>query len=66
MSEQAPWQWPEERWRGIVGRVRAGRPLRPKGWPGALRGGVVPDHEREGSESIGRVQAIQRRQGDRA
>ena len=37
MSEQPAWQWPEERWRGIVGRVRAGRPLRPKSWPGGAR-----------------------------
>jgi peptidoglycan/xylan/chitin deacetylase (PgdA/CDA1 family) len=63
MSEQAPWQWPEERWRGIVGRVRAGRPLRPKSWPGGTRCAVAlsfdSDHEtnelREGGESIGRL-----------
>ena len=63
MSEQAPWQWPEERWRGIVGRVRAGRPLRPKSWPGGARCAVAlsfdSDHEtnelREGGESIGRL-----------
>jgi peptidoglycan/xylan/chitin deacetylase (PgdA/CDA1 family) len=63
MSEQAPWQWPEERWRGIVGRVRAGRALRPKRWPGGARCAVGlsfdSDHEtnelREGGESIGRL-----------
>jgi peptidoglycan-N-acetylglucosamine deacetylase len=63
MSEQPAWQWPEERWRGIVGRVRAGRPLRPKGWPGGARCAVAlsfdSDHEtnelREGGESIGRL-----------
>jgi peptidoglycan/xylan/chitin deacetylase (PgdA/CDA1 family) len=63
MSEQAPWQWPEERWRGIVGRVRAGRALRPKSWPGGTRCAVAlsfdSDHEtnelREGGESIGRL-----------
>ena len=63
MSEQAPWQWPEERWRGIVGRVRAGWPLRPKSWPGGARCAVAlsfdSDHEtnelREGGESIGRL-----------
>ena len=63
MSDQAPWQWPEERWRGIVGRVRAGRPLRPKSWPGGTRCAVAlsfdSDHEtnelRDGGESIGRL-----------
>jgi peptidoglycan-N-acetylglucosamine deacetylase len=63
MSDQAPWQWPEERWRGIVGRVRAGRALRPKSWPGGTRCAVAlsfdSDHEtnelREGGESIGRL-----------
>jgi peptidoglycan/xylan/chitin deacetylase (PgdA/CDA1 family) len=63
MTEPAPWQWPEERWRRIVGRVRAGRPLRPKSWPGGARCAVAlsfdSDHEtnelREGGESIGRL-----------
>jgi peptidoglycan/xylan/chitin deacetylase (PgdA/CDA1 family) len=63
MNQQPPWQWPEERWRGIVGRVRAGRPLRPKGWPGDARCAVAlsfdSDHEtnelRDGGESIGRL-----------
>ena len=63
MSEQPPWQWPEERWRRIVERVRAGRPLRPKSWPGGARCAVAfsfdSDHEtnelREGGESIGRL-----------
>jgi peptidoglycan/xylan/chitin deacetylase (PgdA/CDA1 family) len=63
MSDQAPWQWPEERWRDIVGRVRAGRALRPKSWPGGARCAVAlsfdSDHEtnelREGGESIGRL-----------
>ena len=59
----APWQWPEERWRAIVGRVRAGRPLRPQAWPGGARSAVAlsfdSDHEtnelREAGESIGRL-----------
>ena len=59
----APWQWPEAQWRRIVGRVRAGRPLRPKAWPGGARCAVAlsfdSDHEtnelREGGESIGRL-----------
>ncbi len=58
-----PWQWPEERWRAIVGRVRAGRALRPAAWPGGARCAVAlsfdSDHEtnelREAGESIGRL-----------
>ena len=63
MKELAPWQWPEERWREIVDRVRAGRSLRPKAWPGGARCAVAlsfdSDHEtnelREAGESIGRL-----------
>jgi peptidoglycan-N-acetylglucosamine deacetylase len=59
----APWQWPEARWRGIVGRVRAGRALRPAAWPGGARCAVAlsfdSDHEtnelREAGESPGRL-----------
>ena len=59
----APWQWPEEQWRRIVDRVRAGRTLRPKTWPGGARCAVAlsfdSDHEtnelREAGESIGRL-----------
>jgi peptidoglycan/xylan/chitin deacetylase (PgdA/CDA1 family) len=59
----APWQYPEERWRKIVNRVRAGRPLRPASWQGGARCAVAlsfdSDHEtnelREGGESIGRL-----------
>jgi peptidoglycan/xylan/chitin deacetylase (PgdA/CDA1 family) len=58
-----PWQYPEERWRKIVNRVRAGRPLRPASWQGGARCAVAlsfdSDHEtnelREGGESIGRL-----------
>jgi peptidoglycan/xylan/chitin deacetylase (PgdA/CDA1 family) len=63
MKELTPWQWPEERWREIVNRVRAGRPLRPKTWQGGARCAVAlsfdSDHEtnelREAGESIGRL-----------
>lgn len=59
----APWQWPEPHWRRIVERVRAGRPLRPRAWPGGARCAVAfsfdSDHEtnelRDGGESIGRL-----------
>ncbi len=32
-----PWQWPEETWRRIVGRARAGRSLKPARWPDGAR-----------------------------
>src|ERR1700745_2793559 len=58
-----PWQWPEEQWRKIVNRVRAGRLLRPASWPGGARCAVAlsfdSDHEtsdlRDGGKSIGRL-----------
>jgi len=60
---EQPWQWSEQRWRGIVERVRAGRALRPDAWPDGARCAVAisfdSDHEtgelREGGESIGRL-----------
>ncbi|WP_345647270.1 polysaccharide deacetylase [Streptomyces tremellae] len=46
---QEPWQWDEPTWRGHVGAVRAGRPLRPARWPGGARAAVAlsfdSDHE---------------------
>ena len=58
-----PWQWPEEHWRKLVNRVRAGRRLRPAEWPGGARCAVAlsfdSDHEtsdlRDGGKSIGRL-----------
>jgi peptidoglycan-N-acetylglucosamine deacetylase len=58
-----PWQWAEAEWRGRLDRVRAGRSLKPKGWPGGARVAVAlsfdSDHEtgelREGGNSIGRM-----------
>jgi len=58
-----PWQWPEERWRKLVNRVRAGRKLRPDEWPAGARCAVAlsfdSDHEtselRDGGKSIGRM-----------
>src|SRR5580700_11965456 len=48
-SDLEPWQWPDEHWRKLVGRVRAGRALRPREWPGGARCAVAPsldsDHE---------------------
>jgi peptidoglycan/xylan/chitin deacetylase (PgdA/CDA1 family) len=57
------WSWPEERWRGAVEKVRAGRPLKPRRWKNGARVCVAlsfdPDHEtgtlREGSTSVGRL-----------
>lgn len=65
MSSQdiAPWQFPEERWRGLVNRVRAGKALRPDTWKNGARMAVAlsfdSDHEtselRDGGRSIGRL-----------
>ena len=48
-SDLEPWQWPEEHWRKLVARVRAGRSLRPAAWPGGARCAVAlsfdSDHE---------------------
>jgi peptidoglycan/xylan/chitin deacetylase (PgdA/CDA1 family) len=62
-SALEPWQWPEDHWRRLVGRVRAGRALRPREWPGGARCAVAlsfdSDHEtnelRDGGKSIGRL-----------
>ena len=44
-----PWQWPEDTWRSIVGKVRAGRSLLPAAWPNGARAAVAlsfdSDHE---------------------
>jgi peptidoglycan/xylan/chitin deacetylase (PgdA/CDA1 family) len=58
-----PWQWPEETWRGIVNRGRAGRSLKPAHWPGGARCAVSlsfdADHEtiplRDADESPMRI-----------
>jgi peptidoglycan/xylan/chitin deacetylase (PgdA/CDA1 family) len=58
-----PWQWPEERWRGIVSRGRAGRSLKPRHWPRGARCAVSlsfdADHEtiplRDADESPMRI-----------
>src|SRR5271156_1050211 len=58
-----PWQWPEETWRHMVGRARAGRSLRPASWPDGARCAVAisfdADHEtiplRDGDESPMRI-----------
>lgn len=59
----APWQWEESTWRGHVERVRAGRSLAPRSWPGGAKVAVAlsfdPDHEtislRDGHTSPGRM-----------
>ena len=58
-----PWQWDEATWRGHVEAVRAGRPLRPRAWPGGARAAVAlsfdSDHEtiplRDGETSPGKL-----------
>ena len=57
------WTWPEERWRAIVEKIRAGRSLKPATWPGGARCAVAlsfdSDHEtqvlRWGHDSPGRL-----------
>lgn len=57
-----PWQWPDDHWRKIVDRVRAGRRLAPQAWPGDAPFAVAisfdSDHEtndlRDGGGSISR------------
>ena len=57
------WQWPEQEWRRLVNRVRAGRRLRPARWKNGARVAVAlsfdSDHEtnelRDGGRSINRL-----------
>jgi peptidoglycan/xylan/chitin deacetylase (PgdA/CDA1 family) len=62
-TDLAPWQWPEERWRAVAGRIRPGRSLTPRRWKDGARVAVGisfdSDHEsaelRDGGTSIGRM-----------
>ena len=49
MNDLSAWQWPEEHWRDLVDKVRAGRRLVPDEWPGGARVAVGlsfdSDHE---------------------
>jgi len=40
-SDEPSWRWPESRWRQAVGKVRAGRPLKPDSWPNGSRVAVA-------------------------
>lgn len=48
-DEREPWAWPEGTWREHVDRVRAGRSLAPREWPGGAKVAVAlsfdSDHE---------------------
>jgi peptidoglycan-N-acetylglucosamine deacetylase len=63
MAGNEPWRWSEGEWRERIGRVRAGRSLKPKAWPEGARVAVAlsfdSDHEtgelRDGGNSIGRL-----------
>jgi peptidoglycan/xylan/chitin deacetylase (PgdA/CDA1 family) len=63
LAKTEPWRWPEEKWRGLVSQVRAGRSLKPDVWPSGARCAVAlsfdSDHEtnelRDGGLSIGRL-----------
>ena len=43
------WRWPEEKWRGIVNKIRAGRSMKPAQWPNGAKVAVAlsfdSDHE---------------------
>ncbi|NKB57677.1 MAG: polysaccharide deacetylase family protein [Alphaproteobacteria bacterium] len=62
-KEELPWQWAEEKWRGIVDKVRAGRSLRPAQWKNGAKACVAlsfdSDHEsstlRHGQNSPGKL-----------
>ncbi len=62
-QEELPWQWDEEKWRGIVDKVRAGKSLKPARWKGDARACVTlsfdSDHEtstlRFGQNSPGKL-----------
>tara|TARA_Y100000588_G_scaffold191037_1_gene204993 strand:+ start:2872 stop:3783 length:912 start_codon:yes stop_codon:yes gene_type:complete len=61
--QEEPWQWAEEKWRGIVNKVRAGRSLKPAQWKGGAKACVAlsfdSDHEtstlRFGQNSPGKL-----------
>lgn len=58
-----PWEWDDGVWQAKVGKVRAGRSLKPAAWKGGRRCAVAlsfdSDHEttdlRDGGDSIGRL-----------
>jgi len=51
-----PWQWPEQLWRPMVERVRAGRSLKPAAWPNGARCAVALSFD-VGHETIALGQA---------
>lgn len=63
MNPDRPWETPEAEWRADVNRVRAGKPLKPKRWPGGARCAFALsfdcDHETfelgTGRAAIGRI-----------
>jgi len=40
-QEDPSWKWPEARWRAAVDKVRAGKRLLPKSWPGGAKVAVA-------------------------
>lgn len=63
MNPDRPWETPEAEWRADVNRVRAGKPLKPRRWPGGARCAFALsfdcDHETfelgTGRAAIGRI-----------
>ena len=43
------WRWPEEKWRGVVNKIRAGKSMKPAQWPNGAKVAVAlsfdSDHE---------------------
>jgi peptidoglycan/xylan/chitin deacetylase (PgdA/CDA1 family) len=44
-TEVPSWKWTEDQWRGAVERVRAGKSLRPREWPGGARVAVALSYD---------------------
>ena len=52
LPEQAEsWQWPDEKWRAIVNKVRAGRSLKPSAWKDGARCAVALSFDSDHKQS---------------
>ena len=62
-GQEAPWQWAEATWRGIVGKVRAGRSLKPMQWKDGARVAGVPI-DQYCQSATRQARSAERRRGD--